>query len=341
MWSTHLNYLKFCLNGLPGAFGSMDPNRLTLAYFVVSSLDLLDKVDTLPKQQVIDWVYSLQIIPDSEKSKRYGGWRGGTFVGAPFDCSGKAATSYPYDQGHIAMTYVALALLLILGDDFSRVDKKAIIEALPYLQQPSGSFSPVADESECDMRYVYCAAAVSYMLNDWSGFDKDKATQYILSSQSYDYGIAQAPNEEAHGGSTYCALASLALMGRLDELPHKDKLTKWLIFRQEQGFNGRPNKIQDTCYSFWVGASLKILGAYHLVDEQNTRKYTLSCQKKNGGFAKWSSQSADPLHSYFSLCGLTFINEPGLAEVLPELGFSKKSHDRLLSIHPNFISIQK
>jgi geranylgeranyl transferase type-1 subunit beta len=46
-----------------------------------------------------------------------------------------------YDQGHIAMTYVALNMLLILGDDFKRLNRSAILTALKYLQQPDGRFS--------------------------------------------------------------------------------------------------------------------------------------------------------------------------------------------------------
>ena len=36
------------------------------------------------------------------------------------------------------MTYTALASLLILGDDLSRVNKPAVIEALKALQLPDG-----------------------------------------------------------------------------------------------------------------------------------------------------------------------------------------------------------
>ena len=63
------------------------------------------------------------------------------------------------------------------------------------------------------------------------------------------------------GGSTYCALASLVLMNRLETSLTSDQLEKikrWCIFRQKSGFHGRPNKPVDTCYSFWVGASLKV-----------------------------------------------------------------------------------
>ena len=40
--------------------------------------------------------------------------------------------------GHIAMTYTALASLLILGDDLSNVDKQAVLEHVSALQCPDG-----------------------------------------------------------------------------------------------------------------------------------------------------------------------------------------------------------
>jgi len=77
--------------------------------------------------------------------------------------------------------------------------------------------------------------------------------------KSYDYGIGQGPGEESHGGSTYCAISSLYMLNKLDEgLLSKEQTLFWLISRQETGFQGRANKPPDTCYSFWIGASLKV-----------------------------------------------------------------------------------
>ena len=81
----------------------------------------------------------------------------------------------------------------------------------------------------------------------------------FLKKKSYDYGIGQGPGEESHGGSTYCAISSLYLLNKLDEgLLSKEQTLFWLISRQETGFQGRANKPPDTCYSFWIGASLKV-----------------------------------------------------------------------------------
>jgi len=46
----------------------------------------------------------------------------------------------PYDASNLAMTYTALICLIILGDDLSRVNKKAIIESIAQLQQEDGRY---------------------------------------------------------------------------------------------------------------------------------------------------------------------------------------------------------
>jgi prenyltransferase beta subunit len=55
------------------------------------------------------------------------------------------------------MTYTAIAILKMCGDDLSRLKKSAIIKAMSTLQREDGSFSPVAGGSENDMRFIYCA----------------------------------------------------------------------------------------------------------------------------------------------------------------------------------------
>lgn len=52
-----------------------------------------------------------------------------------------------------------------------------------------------------------------------------------------------------------------------------------------------------------------------------------------GGFSKWPGSSSDPFHTYFSLCGLSFINEPGLLEIMPSLNISMRAYDRLRTLH--------
>ena len=51
--------------------------------------------------------------------------------------------------------------------------------------------------------------------------------------------MGQAPGQESNGGGTYCAVASLALMGRLDDIPDRETLLQWLVSSSRQTIDGR------------------------------------------------------------------------------------------------------
>ena len=53
------------------------------------------------------------------------------------------------------------------------------------------------------------------------------------------------------------------------------------------GFNGRPNKVADTCYAWWVIGALGVLGRRHLQDFNAAERYLLEkAQHQIGGFSK-------------------------------------------------------
>lgn len=254
-------------------------------------------------------------------------------MGAPSDSTLKGGCISLCDCSHVTMTYTALANLLILGDDLSRVNRPAVLRGVKQLQLEDGSFCSTAIDTEHDMRFVYCACCICYMLNDWSAIDMDKTVDFIKRSHAYDYGIGQGPSLEAHGGSTFCAIASLVLMDRLADAftsTELEGIKRWCIRRQQTGFQGRPNKPVDTCYSFWVGGSLKLLGVAELVEKKWNRSYVMSTQGKyTGGFSKWPDSHPDPLHSYLGLCGLSMNGEAGLLPVHAALNLSERAVDNL------------
>lgn len=144
---------------------------------------------------------------------------------------------------------------------------------------------------------------------------------------------------ESHGGSSYCAIATLALMNELNRLTNQqlNGLKRWLMQRQEDGFQGRPNKPVDTCYSFWVGASLKILDMYHLINLEKNKEYLMMTQDSLlGGFAKWVNTRADPLHAYLGLAGLSLMKDEELNEVFPALNITIRAHEHLQKLHKSW-----
>lgn len=345
-------YCKGNLKVLPGQMTVLDTNRLSIVFFSVSALDLLGKLDEAlgdkKKRSVIDWIYALQVLPKDvseeetpKRAKNWDHWKqagfiGGTFLGTPFNSdkySRYCADCAALNHGHVAMTYFALSTLAILGDNFERVNRDAIVSGMRSLQRADGSFAATAFGSEAGMRFLYCACAVSYMLNDWSAVDVDGAVGYVASCRTYDGGaMGLVPGQESHGGSTYCAVGALSLMGRLDDILGgklgRDELVRWCVHRQVSGFQGRRNKVPDTCYSFWVGATLSMLDAFDLVDFDFCRMFHDTCKSPFGGFLKTPTHGyPDPLHTYFSVCAMSMMRVSGFRKLHPALCISQRAAD--------------
>lgn len=77
-------------------------------------------------------------------------------------------------------------------------------------------------------------------------------------------------------------MGALAIVGRLD-LVDADKLGGWLSERQldNGGLNGRPEKLEDVCYSWWVATSLAMIGKLHWIDGNKLTRFILKCQVGN------------------------------------------------------------
>src|SRR3989338_4199457 len=144
----HLAFLRHHLNMLPQPYSSQESNKLSLLYFVMASLDCLGQLDVaIPegeeRQRVVDYIYSLQLVYAAPNGgeETGGGWRGSHALGLPFCCGPLegAAEASPYDLPHIAMSYVALCMLLMLGDDLSSVRRRLLLRHVSALQHPNGS----------------------------------------------------------------------------------------------------------------------------------------------------------------------------------------------------------
>ena len=111
-------------------------------------------------------------------------------------------------------------------------------------------------------------------------------------------------------------------MGQLSTHPNPDRLAAWLSERQISsgigvgGLNGRPEKREDVCYSWWVLSSLSMLGKVHWIDRDALIKFILSCQdEEGGGFADRPGDVADVFHTVFGVAGLSLLGWEGLGEV--------------------------
>ena len=93
-------------------------------------------------------------------------------------------------------------------------------------------------------------------MNKLDKIDKIKARDFILSCQNIDGAFGGMPGAESHAAYVFTCIGVLKMLGNLD-LVDKDKLGLWLSRRQcpSGGFNGRPEKLPDVCYSWWILSS--------------------------------------------------------------------------------------
>lgn len=206
-------------------------------------------------------------------------------------------------------------------------------------------------DGEVDVRASYCLLAPCYLLgllNDENDDDNhhldtrecqtknsnlltvSAISRHIASCQTFEGGFGAEPQNEAHGGYTFCALAALRILNSVDTID-VNALQGWLARRQlgyEGGFCGRTNKLVDGCYSFWQGGAVTLLDGWLLeqraknsdcdkqavdndlnmvtFDEVLLQRYILLCaQDVNGGLRDKPSKQRDFYHSCYNLSGLS------------------------------------
>ena len=132
-------------------------------------------------------------------------------------------------------------------------------------------------------------------------------------------------------GLIYCCVGFLSITGHLNEVD-ADLLGWWLAERQlpSGGLNGRPEKLPDVCYSWWVLASLSILGRLHWIDKEKMISYILASQdNETGGISDRPGDLPDPFHTLFGVAGLSLLGNGSIRDVNPVFCMPQRVIDRL------------
>ncbi|GAU93226.1 hypothetical protein RvY_05198-2 [Ramazzottius varieornatus] len=257
-------------------------------------------------------------IPDSVAKKTI------SILRACQDPSG-GFTGGPGQVSHLAATYAACMALSCVGTEeaLSLIDKKGVRTFLYQMRRSSGAFTMNLDGEE-DTRAVYCAVSVAVLLNIPLRPLFDLSPFWLADCQTYEGGFGAVPGCEAHGGYTYCALAALYLLEK-PMLCDLRSLVRWLSARQtryEGGFQGRTNKLVDSCYSFWQGAAFPLVqqalstdpDSVHvpmnswLFDKVLLRQYVLLCCQNADGICDKPGKGSDYYHTCYALGGLSIAH---------------------------------
>lgn len=170
-----------------------------------------------------------------------------------------------------------------------------------------------------DTRFLYGALNALSILDMMHLVDVEKAVAHVQSCGNFDGAFGFTPGAESHAGGTFTAVGALTIARRLD-LVDADRLGAWLSERQlpNGGLNGRPEKLEDVCYSWWVISSIAMLDKVHWIDGTALTKFILQCQDaEHGGIADRPGDMVDVMHTVFGIAGLSLLGHPGLIEVDP------------------------
>lgn len=171
--------------------------------------------------------------------------------------------------------------------------------------------------SKVDTRFTYAAVNGLSLLGGLSEINKEKCIEFLIECRNFDGGFGTIPYAESHSGMVFCCVGSLAILDSLSEVDI-DVLNWWLCERQvksknieyDGGLNGRPEKLSDTCYSWWVLSAMSICNKIHWINSDKLTKFILLCQDKDdGGISDRPSDLADIYHTYFGIAGLSLLNK--------------------------------
>ncbi|KAK2963268.1 putative Protein farnesyltransferase subunit beta [Blattamonas nauphoetae] len=278
----HIRYCCRRFKGYPWKYEKQDAQRGWMHFWIIHALELLGAVPkhgSLLEKWIIQSIAKLQ-----SESGGFGGNSGFT--------------------PHSMTTYACIHTLAIIGteealnvinvpklkDFLKRIHVSSTFTPKhPSLLAPPGSFHMESlENSDTDCRSAYCAIASASLCGILDDELTESVGRQIKLCQTYEGGISGTIGAEAHGGYTYCAMATLGLLAGLGApgepcfLEKKDGKVEWpvdlegvehwLSQRQcskEGGFDGRTHKLVDTCYSFWQGAGCVVTSFISHLLKQN------------------------------------------------------------------------
>ena len=229
------------------------------------------------------------------------------FVESCFDTKAGGYGAFPGHDAHILSTLSAIQILTTYNVPI--IHKEQVITYIKSLQLPNGAFQG-DNFGEIDTRFVYVALCCLSILGELLQEVCRPATEFIKNCGNFDGGFGMVPGAESHAAQVLCCVAALKIAGTINEID-VHKTAQWLSERQvlpSGGLNGRPEKLPDVCYSWWVLSSLSILGKLHWVHKEKLIEFILSCQDVEGGFSDRPGNVTDVFHTCFGIAGLALID---------------------------------
>ena len=337
----HYHFAQKLITSLPGGYSSLDSGFPWFTYWITNIIYMCKDNYDLNYEQKMQFVQILKELQHEE----------GGFRGSPRGFSHLISTyaaimsivnlGIPEAYDIVDIPKMKNFLLSMKNNNFdvckkpSYTDKNGVYlitrgiegEFISYHTAFPGTFQNHIN-GESDLRSTYCAMTTASVLNliKWDDLSNDPLTKGVVENikncQTFEGGLGPEPYCEAHGGYSYCGIATLVLLNKLYEID-VNSFVRWLVSRQmikEGGFNGRTNKLVDSCYSFWQGSIFNMLYMADknlsnemelLYDQLSLQAYIIfACQNsKGGGLIDKPGKYPDLFHTNYATAGLALSQE--------------------------------
>lgn len=227
-----------------------------------------------------------------------------------------------HDSSITSTLYVLIIAMLF--EKLEEINKEEIYGYVMSLyNEKDGSFKG-NEYGEVDGRFCYSAV---YCLKILKKEIPSNCVEFFKKTFNFDGGFGGSPEAESHAAYVFCAVGALAMIGELDQF-NQEKVLKFLSLRQTSlgGFNGRPEKLPDVCYSWWVLSSIYAITDKQIVDLDHLEQFILQCQdEEDGGFGDRPGNGIDIFHTFFALSALSLIDHQkyDLLEIHPVYAIPK------------------
>ncbi|PWZ02445.1 terpenoid cyclases/Protein prenyltransferase [Testicularia cyperi] len=250
---------------------ALDKKRDSLAYHLTTHL----------RTNGVYWgLTALHILRHAEKLDRQ------ALIDYVFSCWNDHTGGFGSFPGHDAHVHSSLSAIQILAmkDALDELDQRGLRERLINfvlgLQLPSGAIQ--GDRwGETDTRFLYCAVSALAHLGALDRLDRARTIDHIMACQNSDGGFGTGEGAESHAAQVWVCVGALSILNALDRID-RDTVGWWLSERQlpNGGLNGRPQKLEDVCYSWWVLSSLSVIGRLHWINAEKLSRFILSAQHR-------------------------------------------------------------
>ncbi|KAI1173656.1 terpenoid cyclases/Protein prenyltransferase [Nemania sp. FL0916] len=302
-----------------------DPSNANIAAtgFALLCLGLLAEGDGADAFQHVDRVRTLRWLKKLQRED-------GSF-GEVLTDDGRVSGGRDMRYCYIA-TIIRWALGGAEGDKSLDFNVEALVGHIRRAQTFDGGMSE-SSMHESHSGYAYCAVAALSLL-DSANLDPDATSDHyihagipsvpsllhFLVSRQFAYTDSTGDNDE--NDTANHPLPDLHSLSLSDPSPGV------------VGFNGRPNKVPDTCYTWWNSGALSLLGEIRLINRRPARRFILEkTQHLIGGFAKHPGGPPDVYHAYMGLAALGTMagtnGEPGLRAFDPRLCIGSEAAARM------------